>query len=122
MAVQPPFFDSALAIPNSAAAGSTHDLDVPPPAGVALREGRALVTVHNPGAVAVTVRLLNRETLAGSARFPEILTFGVPAGGTASRVVEGWLAGESPSRFRASPDAAVGAAAGFNLSVRARRL
>lgn len=116
-----PFFENVVSVPNSAAAASVHDLDVDGPA-VPLGDAEVQATIYNPGAVAITVRFQNLETIAGAARFPQIDTVVVPAGGVISRIVRGWLWGEAPSRFQVSPDAAVAIAGGFNVTLRLRRI
>lgn len=114
-------FDGSATIAASAAAATIVNVDVPFPAKLD-PEARYAVHVHNPGAVAVTVRLQNRETLGGAARFPQVVQFTVAAGATAApQIVQGFLLGESPARLAISNDAANGATA-FNVAVRVRRL
>ncbi len=114
-------FDGVATIAASAAVNTIVNVDVPLPAKLD-PEARYAVSVYNPGAVGVTVRLQNKETLGGAARFPQVLQFTVAAGATsAPQIVQGFLLGESPARLAVSNDALNGASP-FNVAVRVRRL
>lgn len=113
--------EASAAFANSAAAGTPVDVDVGLPAKLH-KEARYLVAVHNPGGVAITIRLQNRETLNGAARFPQAMQFGVPAGGEVMQIVEGWLLGETPSRMRVTNDGAVALDGAFTAAIRVRKV
>lgn len=118
-------FTGSVAVPNAAAAGSNHDLDVPLPAVAELApEARYAVMIYVPaGAVATTVRLRNRDTLGGAARFFQVASYaGLAADTTRIEIVQGWLLGDANAQFRVSPDALVGVAGAYDVHVRVRRL
>lgn len=114
-------FDGIATIAASAAAGTIVNVDVALPAKLD-PDSRYEIVAYNPGAVAVTVRAQNRETLGGSARFPQVASFTVAAGATsAPQIVQGYLLGENPARLAVSNDAANGATA-FSVAVRVRKV
>lgn len=117
-----PYFVSSIVIPNNAAAASLHNLDVTKTRQPLSDEGYSYLTIHNPGAVAITVRLFNRENIGGSERFDEIDNFVVAIGATEGRRVRDWPSGDTTAdRLQVSPNALVGAAGTFTVHVEVRR-
>lgn len=115
-------FDNALAVAAGAALGTPVDVDVPIPARLD-PQARYAVMAFNPGAVAVTVRLHNREFLNGADQFSPVAQFGAAAEAvSATQVVQGLFMGSGASRVRVTNDAAVPAGGGFSVFVRIRRL
>lgn len=114
--------DFQIAVPNSAAAASTYDVDVPLPDPLD-PEARYAVMIRNNGAVAVTVTLRNRETLFATQAFFQAAQYAaIAAGAVTTQIVQGWLLGDAAAQLRGSPDAVVGATGAFNIDVRVRRL
>lgn len=115
-------FDRSLAFAAGAPINTPVDADMPPPDRLD-PEARYAVIVHNPGAVAVTVRLFNRELLNGADRLSQVAVIGVPAGGVAAvqQIVQGLYVGSGASLVRISNDSAVPAGGGFSVGVRVRR-
>lgn len=80
--------------------------------------GAAILYVHNPGAVAITVQPQLRWTDSGDAARDADLgaALAVPAGGTKAQRVEGFGMGRPV--IRATNDAAVGLSGAFTAQVR----
>jgi hypothetical protein len=116
-------YSDTAAWANSATANTIVNKDITLPATL-YEDGVYLITVNNPSAVtAVTVSVRNKETLAGTARYPELTQFIVPASNVDGRscLVQGWMRGEG-ARLTLSNQTALGASDGFAVSIKVRRI
>lgn len=116
-------YDGTATWANSAAVGTIVDIDFPLPTPL---QGNALyeVVVTNPSGVTdLTVRVKNKETFGGTARYPELTSFPVAANSPDGKavLVQGWLLGEG-GRLSLSNDTALGASDGFTANVRIRKV
>lgn len=116
-------YDGSASWANSAAVNTTVNIDITLPA---VLQGNALymVTVTNPSTVsAITVVMRNKGTFGGTARYPELTRFGVPANSPDGRsmLVQGWMLGEG-ARLSLSNDTILGGSDGFTAYVRIRKV
>ncbi len=114
-------YDGSVSWANSAAAGTTNNIDVALPSAL---QNLYLISVTNPSTEsALTVKVLNKETLGGSAKYPELTRFSVAVNSPDGKsvLVQGWLLGEA-GRLVLSNDTALGASGGFTAYVRVRKV
>ena len=123
------FGDNEIAADKSLAFAAGAPINTPVDADMLLPdrldpEARYAMIVHNPGAVAVTVRLFNRELLNGADRLSPVVTINAAAGGVTAvqQVIQGLFIGSGANLVRVTNDAAVPAGGGFSVSVRVRRM
>lgn len=116
-------YDGSASWANNAAANTAVNIDITLPATL---QGSALymVAVTNPSTVsAITATVRNKGTFGGTARYPELTRFGVPASSPDGRsaLIQGWMLGEG-ARLSLTNDTILGAADGFTAYVRIRKV
>jgi len=113
-------FDGTFTFANSAVEGTIVNVAIPLPP-VLNKDGKYKVTIINPSTTTgLSIVVQNKETISGTAYYPEVTSLGVNAGENADIVVEG-LFGES-ARLVISNYVTLGSSAGFTGYVRIRRI
>lgn len=113
-------FEGDFAYANSAADETVVALDVAVPAtGGLAATYRAFI--YNPGAVAITVRYYNGETLNGTARYAELDATTVTAATTATDLITGF-AQSGLARVTVENDDVVGGSGAFTATVKLRQV
>lgn len=113
--------DGSATFADSAAVNTPVTIDVPLP-GRLQANGLYSIFIYNPsGATALNVSVQSVENIGGGDRFGELETFTVPAGGTVSRTVQGFLLGMR-GRLVVSNATALGLGQGFTAHTRVRAL
>lgn len=109
---------TTVSLANSAAAGTTINVDIPLPSKV-LADAKYLIIVTNPSTeTALDIKVKNKVTLGGTPKYPEIATNSVLVNtpGGKGFVVEGFLLGEG-GRLAISNPTAVGLSGAFTADV-----
>lgn len=113
-------FDGSFAFANSAEAGTIVNVAVPLPSSLN-KDAKYKLTVINPTTVTgLVISVQNKETISGTAYYPEVRNIGINAGESRDFIVDG-LFGES-ARFAVSNYSALGLSDGFTGLVRIRRI
>lgn len=114
-------FSEDFAFANNAAANTAVNKTKKLPQDRSQAEDDYVVFVHNPGAVAITVLLQNRETINSVEQFATARTINVGAGATVQSIGTDFPLGDG-FRVRVTNDALVGVAGAFTAHVRIRKV